>query len=75
MPFEVRNYLGNKVIYAGCHNLYDETHMDGSYEKGDFLTYYFYSKKLIGVAASPSRIRDLQVLREGLRVEIRPTFK
>jgi hypothetical protein len=47
----------------------------GSIEDWDFITIYALGSKVKGVSASPSRARQLNVLREAFRVNCMPMFE
>ena len=69
IPFKKYNINGKKLLTAGM--IDNEPHnyilTIGSIEDWDFLNLYASETQIIGVAASPSRQRDFQVIREAMR--------
>jgi hypothetical protein len=62
-------------MYVGTRDFFDSVLLIGSLEDWDFLTIYALGSKVKAVSATPSRARQLSILREAFRVNCVPMFE
>jgi len=60
---------------VGTKEFFDSVLLIGSIEKWDFIAFYSLGSKVRGVSASPSRAKQINILREAFRINCVPMFE
>ena len=63
VPFERFNFFGKKLFYVGTRDFFDSVLVIGSVEDWDFLTIYALGSIIKGACGSPSRSKQLSIIR------------
>ena len=63
MPFERFSFFGKQLFYIGAREFFDSVIVMGDIDKWDFLAVYALGSKVMAVSGSPSRSKQLSILR------------
>lgn len=74
VPFQAHSFFGKKLLYVGTRDFFDSVLLIGDIDKWDFITIYALGSKVKAISATPSRARQLNVMREAFRVNCVPMF-
>lgn len=74
VPFEKWNYFGKKLFYVGTRDFFESMLIMGSVEDWDFVAIYACGSQIRAVSGTPSRQKQLAIMREAFRVNCMPTF-
>jgi hypothetical protein len=75
VPFERFNFFGKQLYFVGPRDFFDTMLVMGDIEKWDFVAIYAFGTQVKAVCGTPSRNRQLSVLREAFRVNCMPSFE
>ena len=74
VPCDLHTFFDKKLWYLGITDFYDHVLIIGDTDKWDFMAIYGSGTKVKAVSATPSRVKQLMVMREAFRVNCMPMF-